>query len=104
MNDGYRPVDRKGDDLPTTSAFIPPRDWRQLENEWIICYSRPGAFNTFRLHCSLQAATGRMFVHASETGPEGEPLRDNIQVLGLQLTNYADGDRCKSDTWEGEPA
>jgi hypothetical protein len=80
--------------------YPPPQDWRQLENEWIISYTRCGAKNTFRLHCSLQTTTARLFIHASEC-IEGVPRRENIQVLGLQLSNYTDAQRCESASWQG---
>lgn len=88
------------------AGSIVPADWNQLEHVWVFEYSRPGADNKFRLACSLQSTTRRMFIHAAEVdqGSEGEPLQDNICVMGLQLDNYVPaGDRCsKSTSWEGE--
>ncbi|KAI3438429.1 hypothetical protein D9Q98_000860 [Chlorella vulgaris] len=87
------------------AGSIVPADWNQLEHVWVFEYSRPGADNKFRLACSLQSTTRRMFIHAAEVdqGSEGEPLQDNICVMGLQLDNYVPaGDRCsKSTSWEG---
>ena len=98
MEDGFQPIDPQGN--PVLPVFSPPRLWRQLQDEWVLGYRRPGALSPFRLHCSLQAATGRMFIHASETGPDGTPLRDNIQVLGLQLTNYTSAEQSGAEAWE----
>lgn len=81
-------------------GFAPPANWRQHPQEWIIPYTRPGAAFTFVLRCSLQEATGRLFIHASESGPDNMPRRENIQVLGLQLANYTSGERCTSKSWE----
>lgn len=64
---------------------------------------RPGAALTFRLQCAFQAATKRVFIHASEMDSRGEPVKDNIQIMGLQLPNYVPaGDQCtNSSAWEG---
>lgn len=77
--EGYEALDAEGQ---TVKGYQPPRDiWREHPNEWVIEYTREGSSRCFRLHCSLQPATGRMFVHASELKEvKGEPLRDNIQV------------------------
>jgi hypothetical protein len=100
ISDGFVPLDQNGRPVPGLHLPRNPT-WRSLANEWIVEYSRPDALRTFRLHCSLQPATGRMFVHASETmGRGGEPLRSNIQVLGLQLQNYTDGRKCEQESWE----
>lgn len=77
----------------------PPVSWNKHPDEWIIEYRHGDAANgTLRLHCSLQRRTGRLFVHAQELVDDPEPARShgtdqdvstrNIQVLGLQLTNY----------------
>lgn len=44
-----------------------------------------------------------MFIHASEIDSRGEPVKDNIQIMGLQLPNYVPvGDQCAtSSSWEG---
>jgi hypothetical protein len=86
-------------DVPI-KGFAPPANWRQHPQEWIIQYSRPKAISPFVLRCSLQEATGRLFIHASETGPDHMPRRENIQVLGLQLANYTSKERCDSKSWE----
>lgn len=84
MRDGYSPVDRHGNEV---NGFKPPIDsWREHPNEWVVEYVRSDALRNFRLHCSLQPGTGRMFVHASELKErQGDPLRENIQV------RYSDG-------------
>ena len=79
----------------------PPVSWNQHPDEWIIEYRhRNAASGTLRLHCSLQRRSGRLFVHAEELvddpkltkAQERKTDQDasarNIQVLGLQLTNY----------------
>ena len=96
---GFVSLDNKN--RPMT-GYAPPSSWRDQPSEWIFPYSRPGAVSRFALRCSLQGATGRLFIHASETGPDGLPRRENIQVLGIQLTNYTSGEKCSgSKTWEG---
>ena len=66
---------------------------------------RPGAALTFRLQCAFQAATKRVFIHASEIDSRGEPVKDNMQIMGLQLPNYVPaGDQCatsSSSSWDG---
>ena len=64
---------------------------------------RPGAALTFRLQCAFQAPTKRVFIHASEIDSQGEPVKDNIQIMGLQLPNYVPaGDQCaNSSGWDG---
>jgi hypothetical protein len=100
VNDGFVSHDTKND--KPLKGLAPPTSWnRQHEHEWIITYTRKGALNRFRLHCSLQAATDRLFVHASELTLDGEPMADNIQVMGLQMGNYVDLEACKESTWEG---
>ena len=66
----------------------PPAKWNAHEDEWIVEYrhEKDGATATFRLHCSLQRRSGRLFVHAEEI--EEASGEKNIQVLGLQMTNY----------------
>ncbi len=79
----------------------PPVSWNQHPDEWIIEYRHwNAASGTLRLHCSLQRRSGRLFVHAEELvddpkltkAQERKTDQDasarNIQVLGLQLTNY----------------
>jgi hypothetical protein len=82
-------------------GFAPPANWRQHPQEWIIQYTRPKAVSSFVLRCSLQEATGRLFIHASESGADSMPRRENIQVLGLQLVNYASKERCEGKSWVG---
>jgi hypothetical protein len=66
----------------------PPAKWNAHEDEWIVEYrhEKDGVTATFRLHCSLQRRSGRLFVHAEEI--EETSGEKNIQVLGLQMTNY----------------
>lgn len=82
-------------------VYTPPKDWNVFEDEWVVIYARAGSPSVFRLHCALQAATGRLFVHASELEENGVPKPSNIQVLGLQLLNYVNTDREDSSSWEG---
>jgi hypothetical protein len=84
-----------------TPVYTPPKDWSVFEDEWVVSYARAGSPSVFRLHCALQAATGRLFVHASELDENGVPKPSNIQVLGLQLLNYVDTDREDKSSWEG---
>jgi hypothetical protein len=79
---GWRPVDPAGALLP---GAAPPKEWRAAAgpSAWLIAYRRPGAANAFRLQASLQPATGRLFVHASEMDGEGAPLERNIQVRAV---------------------
>lgn len=91
----------KTKDRPVPPAsYAPPKGWNALEDEWVISYVRSKSPSVFRLHCALQVVTGRMFVHASELDDSGMPMPTNIQVLGLQLSNYAPQGAKDSDTWE----
>lgn len=98
---GFESTGKKTQQKSGDSRYSPPQDWRQLDNEWFISYTRPGGRNAFTLHCSLQVTTARLFIHASEY-VNGVPRRENIQVLGLQLSNYTDGQRCESAVWQGK--
>ena len=85
----------------------PPSNWNKHEDEWVVEYGHGVEINgalaktVFRLHCSLQRRSGRLFVHAEEIGDNvysgrGNDSRQdagtgNIQVLGLQLANYTQG-------------
>ena len=63
VQDGFEPLDAKGRARP--GSWAPPADWNgRFEHEWVFSYARTGAARHFRLHCSLQAQTGRMFIHA----------------------------------------
>ena len=95
---GFIGLDPKGKPI---KGFPPTPSWRTNPGNWNFAYSRPGASLPFALRCSLQEATGRLFIHASETSPDGVPK--NIQVLGLQVANYATKERCTSPSksWEG---
>ncbi|KAL6770296.1 hypothetical protein ACKKBG_A34405 [Auxenochlorella protothecoides x Auxenochlorella symbiontica] len=71
------------------NPWLPPPEWEsRLPTEWVFQYTRDDMANGFRLHCSLHAATGRMFAHASEVLRDGSLVAHNIQVLGLQLQKY----------------
>jgi len=73
---------------PSSKKNRPPAKWNAHEDEWIVEYrhEKDGVTATFRLHCSLQRRSGRLFVHAEEI--EEASGEKNIQVLGLQMTNY----------------
>ena len=84
--------------------YTPPKRWNTLEDEWVVLYVREGCPHWFRLHCALQRSTGRLFVHACETDEQGAPKPSNIQVLGLQLSNYTcqnDTGSVSGDSWKG---
>jgi hypothetical protein len=58
---------------------------------------RWGFVSVFTLHCSLQAATGKMFVHARE---KDNP--SNMRYMGLLVGKYVpDLEAAKLDTWTG---
>lgn len=100
VNDGFRSLEPSTD--KPIKGFTPPSNWnRQHQDEWVITYTRENAARRFRLHCSLQAATDRLFVHACELADNGEPVSDNIQVMGLQLGNYVNMEGYKTSPWEG---
>lgn len=90
---GFTPLDMDDTKKPLVeNSFKPPSGWNSLQDEWIITYLRESSPSRFRLHCAVQASTGRLFVHASESdlsvdGPVTMKA-SNIQVLGLQLENY----------------
>ncbi|KAI7842411.1 hypothetical protein COHA_004050 [Chlorella ohadii] len=102
VQDGFRPLDNSGRPLRSAS---PPAAWNAADLVWSFSYDRPGALRQFKLQCALQAATRRMFVHACEVDGSGEPLQDNIQIMGLQLDNYVpagdDLHRRHGGSWEG---
>ncbi|PRW58833.1 hydrolase [Chlorella sorokiniana] len=102
VREGFRTLDAAGRPLRGSS---PPAAWNAADLVWSFSYTRPGAVRQFRLQCALQAATRRMFVHACEVDGAGEPLQDNIQIMGVQLDNYvAAGDevhRRTGGSWEG---
>ena len=61
---------------------------------------RPGYASVFTLHCSLQAASGKMFVHAREADSPS-----NMRYMGLLVDKYVpDLARCRSSAWTGETA
>lgn len=83
------------------SNFAPPPSWAAASSTlWTFDFIKGGAL--FRLSCSLQASTNRMFIHAAEINTNGELVESNIQVLGLQLENYVVPSRLsETNTWEG---
>ena len=54
--------------------------------------------NTFVLHCSLQAPSGKMFVSAREEGNS-----PNTQCMGLLLGKYVPRQALASPDWRGLP-
>ena len=59
--------------------------------------TRKGYLSVFTIHCSLQAASGRMFLHARE---QDNP--SNIRYMGLTVNKYIpDVKQAKSESWEG---
>lgn len=89
VDQGFTPLELEN----KASLYTPPNGWNSLQDEWIVTYTRTYSPNNFRLHCAMQAMTGRLFVHASEqevsTDGSVSMKASNIQVLGLQLGNYA---------------
>ena len=58
---------------------------------------RKGYVSTFTVHCSLQTASGRMFVHARE---HDNP--SNMRYMGLTVGKYIpDMTKAKSESWTG---
>ena len=90
VEQGFTPLELENQ---ASSSYTPPTGWNSLQDEWIVTYTRTYSPNKFRLHCAMQATTGRLFVHASEqevsTDGSVSMKASNIQVLGLQLGNYA---------------
>lgn len=103
VEEGFQPLSSNRKPVPL-GTYKPPHDWEtKFDNEWMFEYCRSGAAYNFRLHCALQSATRRVFIHASELTTGGDPIPDNIQIMGLQLDNYVpDVSKCKGATWEGE--
>ena len=61
------------------------------------CDCRPGYASVFTLHCSLQPASSKMFVHAREADAPS-----NMKYMGLIVDKYVpDLGRCKQSTWAG---
>ena len=53
--------------------------------------------STFTVHCSLQTASGRMFVHARE---HDNP--SNMRYMGLTVGKYIpDISKAQSESWTG---
>lgn len=58
---------------------------------------RHGYANEFTLHCSLQVATGKMFVHAREKDNSG-----NMRYMGLLVDKYVpDLSKAQQRSWPG---
>lgn len=81
------------------SSYTPPADWNgKFQDEWVFTYTKDGKANKFVLHCSLQAASNRMYIHCSELGNLG-----NVHVLGLLVSVCAGAlvhgqSHCRSTT------
>ncbi|KAK9917606.1 hypothetical protein WJX75_006379 [Coccomyxa subellipsoidea] len=80
------------------SPFCPAADWHgKFTNEWVFDYRRPGYASAFALHCSLQAASGKMFVHAREADSP-----TNMRYMGLLVDKYVpDPGMAKGSSWAG---
>ena len=84
-----------GDVHPLCSVIDITQD--AIDAAWVC---RRGCANTFVLHCSLQAASGKMFVHAREAGGSA-----NAHCLGLLLSKYIpEPGPLASSSWQGLPA
>lgn len=83
---------------PRQSSYNPPPGWSPPHaSEWIFHYTKVGLAGSFCLHCSIQRATMRMYIRASEDDNE-----KNLQVLGLQVSNYvAPLASVDGNSWEG---
>lgn len=102
VRDGWTALDRSGRPL---RGYALPADWNAVAHLWAWDYTRPGAAQNFRLQCGMQPQTRRLFVHASEVAPGGEPMPDNIQVMGIQVGNYVKLQQADSTAdgsgWQG---
>ena len=59
--------------------------------------TRKGFLSVFTIHCSLQSASGRMFLHARE---QDNP--SNMRYMGLTVNKYiTDAKQAQSEHWEG---
>ena len=59
--------------------------------------TRKGFLSVFTIHCSLQSASGRMFLHARE---QDNP--SNMRYMGLTVNKYIpDVKQAQSESWEG---
>ncbi|KAK9837247.1 hypothetical protein WJX81_001383 [Elliptochloris bilobata] len=91
--------------LMCQQGFTPARrrlaeDWnKRFTDEWVFEYRRAGCKNTFVLHCSLQAASGKMFVNLREDGNSS-----NTHCVGLLLSRYVKRPALASPDWRGLPA
>ena len=60
---------------------------------------RKGFLSVFTIHCSLQSASGRMFLHARE---HDNP--SNMRYMGLTVNKYVpDVKQAQSESWTGAP-
>ncbi len=58
---------------------------------------RQGYASAFTLHCSLQAGSGKMFVHAREADSPS-----NMRYMGLLVDKYVpDLSKAKGNSWAG---
>lgn len=104
VDDGFTALDMET--YKPIRSYAPPPGWNSLQEEWIVTYQRGQNPNRFRLHCAIQSSTGRVFVHASEqeVSTDGTACikASNIQVLGIQLENYAyaEVELTRTQSWE----
>lgn len=78
-------------------CYPPPPSWQgQAAHEWGVTYIRPGCCNRFQLRVASQHATAKLLVHVTEVGN-----KENIQLLGLYVPNYAPSKPHDPHTWHG---
>ena len=67
-----------------------------IADSFAVC-TRKGFLSVFTIHCSLQSASGRMFLHARE---QDNP--SNMRYMGLTVNKYiTDAKQAQSEHWEG---
>lgn len=77
--------------------YPPPPTWQgQAAQEWGVTYIKPGCCNRFQLRVASQHATSKLLVHVTELGN-----KENIQLLGLYVPNYAPGKPPHHARWPG---
>ena len=78
-----------GETLPCSPALLPYRPPGVPPSRPLMS-CRPGGALRFRLHCSLQAQTRRMFIHASEVADNDVPIKDvSRQGAGVLVAKQA---------------
>lgn len=89
------------------AGFAPPRPlppspcpWpgSRTATEWVWTYDLPGAANTFQLHVSLQAASGRLLVQLRELAGGDAPAVAAHAYMGVQAPRYV-GPAPLGDEW-----